>query len=296
MSSRVFAVVVTYRRPDDVTATLHALQRQSLTITTTVVVDNEPSAALERHVASLAGHVYLPMADNGGPAGGIAAGMSHILTLAADDDWIVLVDDDNPPTFDDQAERLLRIATDDDVGGVGGMGAAYDRRRGRLVRIADERLISDRTIDVDYLGGNQLPIYRVKAIRATGVFDPHLFFGYEELEFGLRMRNAGWRLIISGDVGYQLRDRWSRLGLSPATANRRRPRGAWRVYYGTRNQVVIARRHGTRRTQLTASSRALLGAGRSLLALQPREATFGARGLFDGWRGHLGRTIDPGRA
>ncbi len=55
---------------------------------------------------------YLWPGENMGFAGGVAAGMRRALEFARDDDWIVLLDDDDPPRFPSALETLSAFAAE----------------------------------------------------------------------------------------------------------------------------------------------------------------------------------------
>ena len=87
-------VLVTFGRPDSLATILEDLAHAGLDSLT--VVDNAPSSASARIVADAAARfdvTYVPMTENTGPAGGIAEGMTRVLAVANDDDWIVTLDD-----------------------------------------------------------------------------------------------------------------------------------------------------------------------------------------------------------
>ena len=132
----LYGVLVTYQRPAELTTALARVATQTLRLRRLVVVDNEPSAANEEAVRGLADQVeYLPAAENLGPAGGLAAGMERILRVARDEDWIVTLDDDDPPLRDDLFEILWtfareRVEHDPMTAAVGVAGTRFDRGRG----------------------------------------------------------------------------------------------------------------------------------------------------------------------
>jgi glycosyltransferase involved in cell wall biosynthesis len=289
------AVMVTFQRPVTARQTIESVLAQTRPPDgVVVVIDNESSDVVASWAHEL-GIRYLK-ADNAGPAGGIALGMREILGDAADGDLVLLVDDDDPPPFPTAVESLERALLDarrDDrtVGGIGLAGARFDARLGRIRRVLDDQL-EERT-DVDYIGGNQLPIYLVDAIRAVGVFDEKLFFGFEELEFGLRLRRGGWRLLVPGSITRGLRQRNHRLGLGKRVAGRGLP--PWRRYYSARNIVLISRRYGGPGASLIAAFHSgCLAAVRALTVRRAvAEAGMAMRGALDGICGRTGRRVDP---
>jgi GT2 family glycosyltransferase len=289
----VHAVAVTYRRPAVLAETLDAFRHQTRPPDSIVVVDNAADAVVEELVAGADDASYVPMADNGGPAGAIARGMSAVLESAGDDDWVLLIDDDDPPRFPTAVEDVVAVAraAPGNVGAVGVTGARYRRWTGRLLRVPDDEL-ADLT-DVDYIGNGMCPLYRVAALRAVGVFDPALFFHFEELDFGLRLRAGGWRLVIDREVTLRTRSVTGRRGLGRRARVARRS-AAWRTYYAARNEVLVARRHGALTAPFVVTAR--LVAGGVVNALRARTVA-GARprvhGVLDGWRGRIGRTVEP---
>jgi hypothetical protein len=80
--SRLHGVVVTFRRPAELSLTLSRLGAQDRPLERLVVVDNGPTPQAKQAVAGYAagGHdaVYVPARENLGPAGGLAVGMKRI--------------------------------------------------------------------------------------------------------------------------------------------------------------------------------------------------------------------------
>lgn len=292
---RIHAIVVTYRRHDDVKATVAAVRAQTRPPDTWWIVDNDPSDELAAWAAGVPNATYHRSPSNLGPAGGIAAGMEFVLAVASDDDFIVSIDDDDPPPNDHTIEDILdlfgRDQTDGEIAGGGLVGAMYDRSRGLTRRLPDEKLVG--TVDVDYVAGNQLPTYRVRCVRDVGVFDRELFFGFEELEFGLRLRAAGYRVVVDGDVMTSMRALAGRLGRGPRIPGS--GLAPWRRYYSSRNIVALAKRYGTRTAPVWAVVHGGPAAAVRAIAVQRNFGSAGAamRGVFDGIRGRDGLVMLP---
>jgi rhamnopyranosyl-N-acetylglucosaminyl-diphospho-decaprenol beta-1,3/1,4-galactofuranosyltransferase len=310
---RVFGVLVTYRRPDALAKTLDRLVSQTRRPDRLLVVDNgasgEVSDLVERAVTSGLPAVYIDAGDNLGPAGGFALGMEQLLVDAGDEDWVFLFDDDDPPFFDDAIADAAgfgaaMVAKDPATGGVGISGGRFDLARGRVIRVGDADIHD--AVPVDHITGGGLPAYRVAAIRKVGVFRRELFFGFEELEFGLRLTRAGFRLYADGER-WQLRKQVKRdRGLLPAeeisveraTATSVRITSlSWRRYYSLRNLVFILREMGAGSAAFrVALTRGLLKPLLNL-PLNPRLGwhglRIGTRAAVDGWKGRLGRSVEP---
>ena len=295
--SEVFGLVVTYERPAELRAMLTAIKSQTLIPSRIVVVDNGTRNRAEE-VAQAHGCDYVASGGNLGPAGGIALGMAKILEFAKDDDWLMLFDDDDPPPLNEIVERLERFgremrARDASTAGVGALGATYDRRLGIFRRVNDEELTG--AVPVDVIHGGRFPLYRCGTLRRVGVFESGLFFGFEEGEFGLRLRQRGHALYLEGSLGLALRKAIGEFG--PQLGQQRTPitKAAWRRYYGVRNSTILARRYASPLAPLIVAGG---GALKGTLALtrihRPiREVVLPLRGAIAGLAGRTGRPINP---
>jgi glycosyltransferase involved in cell wall biosynthesis len=295
----IHAVLVTFGRPDSLAAMVDRLPREGLASLT--VVDNAPSVASKaaaHRAASRLPTTYFPMAENIGPAGGLAAGMAQASCVASVDDWVLVLNDDGVRGPDGTITQLRTfgkwlLERGAPVGAVGLLGARFDARTGRLRRPHDRELAGPVT--VDYVAGGQLLMVRVDALRRTGVFDPTLFFGFEELDFCLRLRRNGFGIYAYGPAWYETRRKFGRLG--DDVARPERLKSPWRRYYSVRNHVVVMRRYGSPGGALRVTAEHLLG--RPLVELRRRSPgslamiTAGTRGCVDAWRDRLGRTVEP---
>ena len=149
---------------------------------------------------------------------------------------------------------------------------------------------------VDYLPGSACSHYRVEALRGLHAPDPSLFFGFDDLELGLALERRGWSLWSSGlarshELAAMVDGRRASAAVAAPT---------WRRYYSLRNLSVVLRRDG--RSLAAAWMTLVVGFAKPLLNLmvRPRDAAaslrLNARAAVDGWRGRLGRTIDPSGA
>jgi rhamnopyranosyl-N-acetylglucosaminyl-diphospho-decaprenol beta-1,3/1,4-galactofuranosyltransferase len=133
---------------------------------------------------------------------------------------------------------------------------------------------------------------RVGATRAVELPDARLFFGFEELEYFLKIRAAGWRLVADGDQWRGLRSSAGRTSVTTAQL-----RGAtlppWRAYYSTRNEIVIAKRFASRLGVGRSIGRGLARTTRSLLRREWSSSGAHASGVIDGCFGRLGRRREP---
>ncbi len=299
MTEITHGVLVTYKRIDLLADHLERLADQTSPLTTLLVVDNADDGAVRELVQGPAGQAaaargtrYLTTGNNSGPAGGFTAGIADVLTRGADDDFVVLLDDNDPPrtktVFADTRAVFgsLRSASDR-VGGVGSWGAAL-RHGGRL------RMATATTPEqVDYLAGGGCPHYRVEALRTVGGPDPSLFFGFEELDLGRALARAGWSIWSSG---LAREHGWAEM-MTKTQARALVEAPTWRRYYSVRNLVTVLRKDGRLLDAIVVSLTAGLGKPLLNLLTRPRAAWANLRltvpAVVDAWRGRLGRRVEP---
>lgn len=289
------AVVLTFRRPVLATEVVRGLlDREGLAASQVLLVVNGEGgladAELERAV-----HVRrLP--DNAGPAGGFAAG----LTVARRDlgaDWVYLCEDD-VGLLDLPAPRLGRLVEAveamSDVGAVVAYGRDLDRRTGATVPHASRGPAPFEDVDVAAWGAS---LVRGAALDAGVAPDPSLFFGYEDFDFWLRMREHGYRILVDTAAAAAAGGAVSGAGRQAAFHGRRPDDSVepWRRYYEARNFFHLARDHGNplwTASHLAKSVRRLqLGptyAHRASLAAGLRDGLLGRRGRNDHYQRALG--------
>lgn len=248
----LWGVMPTFRRPRQLLRTLDALAEQTQRLDHLVIVDNggdvraRHGAAVEAHRAAARSVTILTQSENLGPAGALDVALRHVLTHGEAHDWVVTLDDDDPPQFADTLARLcetmrLLIAVDPRCGAVGFGGSAFLRRSVRTRRLHNSEL-TGAPVPVDMISGNHMPLVRCSAIRAVGTYDPRLFFGLDDLEFFLRMRRQGWNVYCDSALARRHRDARGRVGARTVPSRRLGP-ADWRRYYSVRNHVSIAVRY-----------------------------------------------------
>lgn len=306
-------VLVTYRRPESLPETIRRLLAQTRQLDQLLVIDNGSDRAVADLVAEVGRDnrvTYFDAGGNLGPAGGYALGIRWLLAKAEDQDWVFLLDDDDPPFFDDAFEKAARfaeamVAQDPNVAAVGISGGRFDFDRGLVRRIGDDEIFG--AVSVDHITGGGLPAYRVASVRAVGPPLEDLFFGFEELEFGLRLKAAGYSLYADGDQWRRRKEVKREQGLLPpedVSARRAEETNwkvttpSWRRYYSLRNLTFILRSHGRSWTAMKVGLSRGIGKPLLNIPLSPGPAwsslRLNARALIDGWLGRMGRTVPPG--
>lgn len=199
MTETVVAVVVTHRRPDELTKSLDALTTQSRTLDHIIVVDNDDDERVRHLVAGQpVPTTYLGSRRNLGGAGGFALGMLHALALGAN--WVWLADDDGRPQDRTVLATLLACADKHRLAEVSPMVCnldepdrlAFPLRRGLVWR----RLVTElRTEGSDLLPGIASlfngALFRADTIEAVGVPDLRLFVRGDEVDLHRRLVRSG---------------------------------------------------------------------------------------------------------
>jgi rhamnopyranosyl-N-acetylglucosaminyl-diphospho-decaprenol beta-1,3/1,4-galactofuranosyltransferase len=292
---RRFGVVVpTYHRDNALATTLTRIAEQTALPVEVVVVDNanaETCRALCQAAAPNLPYMiaYLPSRTNSGPAGASSMGIRHFLGSGLQLDWIVRGDDDSPDvgsTFFEQnldAADRARSRTKR-LGGIGGSGAVYNRRTGQMHKPPRD---PSGLAPVDYLATGFFPFFAIEAVKQVGGFRDDYFFGYDEAEYGLRLREAGFDLFRYEPPGVVRR---------PVRPSRSLAAPDWRRYYSIRNQIALARSYGA---PLASSRLAFLSIAKPVAGFpaSPRLALanlrVALRAVSDAYRWRLGRTIEP---
>jgi len=200
----VCAVVVTFRRPDELAKSLDAVTGQTRAPDHLIVVDNDFPAGQDQRVRELVAAqpiptTYLGSRRNLGGAGGFALGMLQALTMGAD--WVWLADDDGRPADPSVLATLLDCAARHSLAEVSPMVCdldepqrlAFPLRRGLVWRRRADELRTDGS-------GDLLPgiaslfngaLFRASALEVVGVPDIRLFVRGDEVEMHRRLVRSG---------------------------------------------------------------------------------------------------------
>jgi GT2 family glycosyltransferase len=214
VDARVSVVVISYGRPDEIARCLADLAAQHTTVRFEVllVLQAYPQGVTDRLVTMFSRafplHVYHATQDLGVHAARNAA----LVRTSAD---IIAFLDDDVRVSTDWVESLAPYYDDPSVGGVGG----YVRHPGsqrvitRVLRpvlgLSARRYRIDwggfhaipwsshpsRDQDADWLSGCNMSFRRVALEQVGGFDEGYGRYGYDDVDVGLRVRQAGWRLV-----------------------------------------------------------------------------------------------------
>ena len=248
MTETVAVVVVTYYRADllaRMLAGLEALDRQPDAV---IVVDNASSDHTPEVLAAAtnAGLDVIRTADNLGGAGGFQVGVRAAYDGGFDRIW--LMDDDVVPAPDcldvllAQDEACL-IAVREDLRGrlVEKAATRFDLRNPLAIRPKTE------SIDSRYASRAAMPervpvqnvafegfMVRREVVTAIGLPDPTYFIFYDDVDYAVRARRAGYRIWAVRDA----------VLVRQLDFDQQHDLSGWKGYYMYRNLFVVHLRYG----------------------------------------------------
>jgi GT2 family glycosyltransferase len=156
-------------------------------------------------------------------------------------------------------------------------GASFNARLGYSGRVST--VVPGSVRDVGRADGAALAVSR-EAVERAGMLDESLFMYVEDVDWSLRIRAAGFAVVLVPDA--RVRHKGSAAsGGSASTTN---------LYYDTRNTIVVAERHAP---GLRGPRRAVIVAAHLVLALSHSTRREAIRAVLAGWRdaraGRLGQ-------
>jgi len=246
---RLAAIVLNFQTPDETLLAVKALLQSDRRIDDVLVVNNEPAdapGAVDAGLVALSPavtvvHTGANLGFSGGMNVGIRAaldrGASHVLLVNSD----VIV----PPDCVGRLEDALASAPDagiagpvmmarTDPGTVASLGISYSHATGRMRHHGFGAPIPDASPAkiqvVDAVSGCVMLISRT-VLDAIGRLDDAFFFSFEDVDFCLRAKRAGFASIIAGEARVYHEGHRSIGRTTPA-----------RLYFAARNHLLLARR------------------------------------------------------
>lgn len=247
-AERVAVVVVTFNRADLLEGMLAGLGRLERAPDAVYVVDNASSDHTPDVLArsTLPGLVVIRSTDNLGGAGGFHLGLQRAHADGHDAMW--LMDDDVVPA-PDCLTRLLEVDAPCLI-------AVREDRSGRLVEKAALRFdlsnplaIRPKTASIDstYARRSEMPatvevenvafegfFVRREVVDAIGLPDPAYFIFYDDVDFALRARRAGFPILAVRDA----------VLVRQLDFDQQHDLAGWKGYYMYRNLFVVHFRYG----------------------------------------------------
>jgi GT2 family glycosyltransferase/glycosyltransferase involved in cell wall biosynthesis len=245
--SRLAAIVLNYRTPDETYLAVKALLASSRRVDQIIVVNNDSLDETRDALDTVSSKItYIHTSSNLGFSGGINVGVRAALSRGADRVLLVNSDLIVPP---DAIERLEQCLDADPRAGIAGpvvlaraepdkiasLGISYAPGTGRMRHVGNGARINGREPlpahqVVDAVSGCLMLIKR-EVFEAVGLLSEDYYFTFEDLDFCLRARQAGFRTIVTRRATVYHEGGQSLGARSPR-----------RFYYAARNHLLLARR------------------------------------------------------
>jgi GT2 family glycosyltransferase len=302
----VHIVILTFNNSQDTGECLDSLAGLAYPDFAVTVVDNGScDGSLERLRRDYPQVTFIRNEENLGFSAGNNVGIRHALQAGADLIWLLNNDTVVHPAA---LSRLVEAAEAAPRAGILGSkvyfysepervhfaGGRVKKSLGRGIHLGMDGLDDGRegpAVESDFVTGASLAV-RAEMIRQVGLLDPGFFLYLEDLDWCLRARRAGWRVLYVPSSRI-----WHKVN---ATAVRRRP---LIIYYVCRNSLECCRKNFpawlplvflsvSRDFALNYLAR-YLAKGRDPAVLE--HARMGLRGIGDFMRRRMGAYRDRGR-
>jgi glycosyltransferase involved in cell wall biosynthesis len=284
--------IITYKRNEILLKTIDSLFEQTVKPDSILIIDNGADEALKTLLETKYGSLvaYYSPGYNSGPAGGAYYGLKKM--ASTNNEFIIWVDDDDPPQLKDAIKNIISFMNDHpDIHLSGLVGTKYSRTKGETVRISDGDL-KKALVEVDNIGGGQMMTIRRCILSEKVLPNKELFFGFEELDFTLKLKRSGFKIAVPGELFYHMRKMNSRLNLSSSDLRKMANHvPIWRRYYSLRNLVYIAlyEEHS-----LTAVGYQFIKSIYKTIKVPNNRGIF-LKAFFHGLFGKIGMTLQPER-
>ncbi len=244
---KTLAIVVNWNKCDTLDRMLESLLASGPREFDLVVVDNgSTDGSIEMLRGKYPWVEVIQNLENLGGTGGFNRGMTYGLNHPAGYEFFWLLDNDvivQPGAF----EGLMQPMRDDPrVGLVGStvlllddpdhaqeVGALLPWSEGSPVRIAEGKfsaLCRPQVFEADYSASCSL-LARVAAVRDVGIWDPAFFVMWDDMEWGIRFRRGGWRVVATTESQVRHESFHDRRALIPAVGGYFWSRNAYYTYW-----------------------------------------------------------------
>ncbi|RIW13089.1 glycosyltransferase [Algoriphagus lacus] len=246
MDKQFGGFIITYQRPEDLLNTINQVFAQSFPPQKLWIIDNSADQVTKTAIQNLNDPrlVYYAVGYNSGPAGAAKIGLEMLTKEGFQ--WIYWGDDNDPPPYPYTFERLFSLIQSNlhlKVGQVGVVGQRFDKNLGKTLRLKNIELEQSPVVAVDTISGNQSKIINSAVIREGILTSPELFFGFEELDFDLKMGSSGYLSLVDSRIFLELREKYQRAQFERPVYSKKSSNSISREYYSIRNLLWILRKN-----------------------------------------------------
>jgi GT2 family glycosyltransferase len=243
---QIVTIVLNTNRREDTLECLDSLRRQTIAAENHVIVlDNRSSDGSVPAIRSAfpSAEIISIEADRG-YAGNNNVGLKR--ALAYSPDWIFVLNEDTILAAGCLEQMLAVASADPRIGIVGPLVLHHDEPEviqsagGRLGRFWESVHVGANQTDIDGFDGSQdldwvsgcALLVRRAVVEQQGMLDERFYYYWEETEWCLRARKAGWRIVLA--PGARLWHKGVRRDYKPSPNV---------TYYNTRNRFLMMSTH-----------------------------------------------------
>lgn len=267
MRSYVSIIIVNYNGKKDTLACIKSIfasfaKNHNLT-PRIIVIDNGSQDGLDREISRENKLEYYNLGRNTGFTGGVNAGLRIALEKKCDYVWLL----NNDTVIDQKSLDFMQAFSDSGIGAVGskiyfypGTEYHHNYRKSDLGKViwyaggiidwknmyASHRGVDEvdngqyeEVQDTDFITGCSF-IIRTDTVRKVGFLDEKYFLYFEDLDYSIRIRKAGFRTVY-----YPGSAIWHKNAQSSG-----RPGSRTHIYYQNRNRILAAFRYAPARTKI----------------------------------------------
>ncbi len=292
----VFTVILNTNRRDDTLACLAALHHSTYKRHTIIVLDNASTdGSVEAIKAEFPRVELIHLKENKGYAGNNNVGIAAAIAQGAD--WVYVLNEDTIQA-PDCLEHLVAVGeSDPTIGIVGPMvyhadnpdviqsaGGWIDHhwQAGHKGQNDPDKGQFAEPHAVAWVSGCAIMVRR-EVIEQLGMLDEHFFYYWEETEWCVRTKRAGWKIMHVPQA--RLWHKGVQIDYRP---------GPNVAYYNTRNYLMMLRKHEAPTTVRLRAWYRILRTYTSMSLKPERKTNLEARqamvqGMGDFWRGRVGK-------
>lgn len=225
--ARAIGVVVAFKRPESLDKCLRSMCGQSYQLSKVFVIDNSPTdvaRAVVNKYSPLTEYRHFP--NNIGSEGGYCEG---VRLAAAEGDYVWLLDDDSVSETDALAELMNWASALKKEGKVGAVRSAraWDRQDGPPVK------------EITDLFAWRGTLISSAAVKEIGLPQKELFLYGGDIEYGLRMREAGYKIYLVYSSRIESLELSKKVTGGQGMIGMESYAQPYRIYYSYRNELWV---------------------------------------------------------
>lgn len=240
------AFIITYERPEILIDTIRKLQDQLFAPEIIYIIDNSISEDTNNILKkyNLQNIYYYKVGYNSGPAGASNIGLKLLAEQGYK--WIYWGDDDNPPRDNLEFKQMFNgietlLSKHISVGIMGGKGGSFNETSGRIRSLTNADLKKGKFVEVDVVPGGHTMIVNAEVVKIGILPTKKLFFGFEDLDFCLKIKNTDFKIFVDAQtwLGVRYRDKIVDDNYRWKSSSFGNIKNLNRDYYTTRNLLYI---------------------------------------------------------